>query len=254
MRQLVLVASLASTQAIRVAHPLQMSASSRRFVLGLNQYSHDAGAVLLSTDGEVSIAVAKERVSRRKHDAGDVASSVQHALESVGASLEDVVAVAANNHHHRVLPFEARLPWTVPLGLHPATALSPYNLLPGVPKHEVSHHLAHAWSVIAQAPFESGLIMVADGMGEARASMERGQEEGDATYAHDLQLPADPDFVELPLRREPGVGYREAETAYRFSRGGAGPELSRVFKRWVPQRSPPELCAEMTVDVASRRG
>ena len=45
------------------------------------------------------------------------------------------------------------------------------NLLPGVPKHELSHHLAHAWSVVAQAPFERGLVVVMDGMGETYDAM-----------------------------------------------------------------------------------
>ena len=59
----------------------------RKFVLGLNQYSHDAGVCLLSTDGEVSVTVPKERVTRVKHDAGDVATSVHWALEAAGARL-----------------------------------------------------------------------------------------------------------------------------------------------------------------------
>ena len=212
-----------------------------RWVLGLNKYSHDAGCCLLSTDGARSIVVPNERLSRRKHDGGDTAAAVRHALESAGVSLEDVVAVCSNNHHHRVAPFERRLPWSVELGLYPASCLSPHNLLPGVPHTEVSHHLAHAWSVIAQAPFDEGLVVVMDGMGEtydAMAHHHSGEGVADA-YAHDLQL--EPcgrhGYLQVPRTMQRHVGYREAESVYSFSGSG----VRKVFKRWVPMRSPPEL-------------
>ena len=127
-----------------------------RWVLGLNQYSHDAGCALLSCDGRHSLVVPKERITRAKHDGGDTAVAVRHALDAVGASLDDVAVICTNNHHHRVMPFERRLPWSVSLGLYPESTLSDHNLLPGVPKYELSHHLAHAWSAMAQAPFERG--------------------------------------------------------------------------------------------------
>ena len=44
-------------------------------MLGLNQYSHDAGAALLSCDGRHSIIVPNERLSRVKHDGGDTAAA-----------------------------------------------------------------------------------------------------------------------------------------------------------------------------------
>ena len=211
-----------------------------RYVLGLNQYSHDAGCCLLSLDGAQSIVVPNERITRRKHDGGDTAAAVKHALEASGAQLEDVVAVCTNNHHHRVADFERRLPWSVKLGLYPESALSSHNLLPGVPHMELSHHLAHAWSVLAQAPFDEGLVVVMDGMGETYSAMARHQLRAeDDPYTHDLQLEAceRAGFVQVPRALEPHVDYREAETVYAFS----GTDVHKVFKRWVPERSPPEL-------------
>ena len=164
------------------------TAQKKRWVVGMNQYSHDAGVCLLSLDGEDAVIVPKERVTRVKHDGGDCALAMETALEAVGASLDDVVVACANNHHFRIAPFEARAPWTTQLGIYPESTLSPYNLLPGTPKHEVSHHLAHAWSVLTHAPFDEGLIVVMDGMGETRHAMERGTASGDARYTHDAQL------------------------------------------------------------------
>jgi len=150
----------------RCAHPV-----ASKFVLGLNKYSHDATACLLSLDGKQSVVVPKERVTRSKHDGGDAAIAVEHALEAVGASTDDIVAVCVNNHHFRVAPFEQRLPWSVSLGIYPESAVSPLNLLPGIPSFELSHHLAHVWSAITQAPFDRGVVLVMDGMGETHAAM-----------------------------------------------------------------------------------
>ena len=212
--------------------------SPTKWEIGLNKYSHDAGACLISTCGQHSIIVPNERLSRLKHDGGDTAAATRHALEAVGSSIEDVVAVCANNHHHRVAPFEGRLPWSVPMGLCATSALSDDNLLPGVPHFELSHHLAHVWCATTQAPFERGLVVVMDGMGETFAAMQAARD--DTRYMHDLRLPEATGYVAVPqgsstLGAPPG--HREAESAYLFE----GSTLSRVFKRWVPQRSPSEL-------------
>ena len=182
------------------------TAQKKRWVVGMNQYSHDAGVCLLSLDGEDSVIVPKERVTRVKHDGGDCALAMETALEAVGASLDDVVVACANNHHFRIAPFEARAPWTTRLGIYPQSTLSPYNLLPGTPKHEVSHHLAHAWSVLTHAPFDEGLIVVMDGMGETRDAMERGTASGDARYTHDAQLAeSDTGFQQAPVTFAPST-------------------------------------------------
>ena len=182
------------------------TAQKKRWVVGMNQYSHDAGVCLLSLDGADSVIVPKERVTRVKHDGGDCALAMETALEAVGASLDDVVVACANNHHFRIAPFEARAPWTTRLGIYPQSTLSPYNLLPGTPKHEVSHHLAHAWSVLTHAPFDEGLIVVMDGMGETRDAMERGTASGDARYTHDAQLAeSDTGFQQAPVTFAPST-------------------------------------------------
>eukprot|EP00966_Prymnesium_polylepis_P209643 4856035-Prymnesium_polylepis.1 len=81
----------ASTAAHRRANVA--ASSGTKWVLGLNQYSHDAGATLLSVDGTQSYTVPKERVTRAKCDGGDTAVAVEHILEAAGASPDDIVAV-----------------------------------------------------------------------------------------------------------------------------------------------------------------
>ncbi|CAM9461412.1 unnamed protein product, partial [Ectocarpus fasciculatus] len=144
--------------------PPVSASDSDGLVVGLNKYSHDSSVCILSyRDGTCLFAGEKERLTRAKHDGGDTGELVSHALRSVGASLEDVRLVVSNNHHHRVAPFEERVPWAVAQGTYPASYASEENLIPGAAHAELSHHLAHAWSAAALSPFDSGLIVVMAG-------------------------------------------------------------------------------------------
>lgn len=159
------------------ATPSSTSASVKDgLILGLNKYSHDSAVCIISAkDGRCLFAGEKERLTRSKHDGGDTAGLVSHALESIGAEIEDVQLVVSNNHHHRVAPFEKRIPWAVAMGTYPESYAADMNLLPGSAHAELSHHLAHAWSAAALAPFDSGLIVVMDGMGEAQGAMAKAE-------------------------------------------------------------------------------
>lgn len=237
-------------------------------IIGLNKYSHDSAVcVLRSRDGSCLFAGEKERLTRRKHDGGDTADLVSHALDSIGSSLEDVRLVVSNNHHHRVAPFERRIPWSVAMGIYSESYGTEENLIPGATHTELSHHLAHAWSAAALAPFESGLIIVMDGMGESHGAMSKpevtasvqggeqpesrhqqvqGKGRGnDVEYYNDLRLmkelgaeghmasraevPSEsiPRFQQVPTELLPGEAYREAESAYTFV-SGIGKEFSNL--------------------------
>jgi len=195
---------------------------STRYVLGLNQYTHSASACLIDEHGELVFALAKERVTRKKHDGGDNAEVVDAVLQGAGISPEQIELCVANNHLFRIPLFEQTLPWAVALNQHPSTYLSPSNLLPGVQRHELSHHLAHAWSVLTHAPFDRGLIVVSDGIGSTYADVHRlssGSNLG--VYTSDADLPHHPDFRRLPDGMDQQLGeenatFREAESVYLF--------------------------------------
>jgi carbamoyltransferase len=206
-----------------------------RLVLGLNQYTHSAAACLLDEGGQVLGALAKERVTRRKHDGGDAAAVVEALLEACGRSLDEIGLVVANNHLFRIRAFEQHLNFACALHQQPPSALRDSNLFPGVPKHELSHHLAHAWSVLPFAPFEEGLILVADGIGTTRADLERasvGSELG--SYTSDVDLPAAASFQQFPAEAPAHSTAREGETVYQFR----GLHLERLWKRWIQERTP----------------
>ena len=230
---------------------------SAKLVVGLNKYSHDASVCIVDAEsGEVLFALAKERITGRKHDGGATGELLRYGLRSIDASVSDVSLVVSNNHHHRVLPFEKRVPFAVAQNYVPADFDNALNLLPGAKHLELSHHLAHAWSVVGTSLMREGLVVVMDGMGEqykamaenmggldeveAEAQAERqGQGQSDA-YMHDLKLLRElrlEKFVGVPTALLPGSSYREAESAYMFD----GATLTPVFKRWSRERSPPEL-------------
>lgn len=218
-------------------------ATSRRLILGLNKYSHDAAiCVIDALEEKVLFSQAKERLSGRKHEGGAVGELVAYALRYLQAEESDVHTVVSNNHHFRVLPFERRVPWAVATNYVPADYADRLNLLPAARHLELSHHLAHAWSVAGSAPFPGGLVLVMDGMGESYRAMREDMSGVETTsdYMHDLRLlkklGAD-GFVGVPTVLQPSSGYREAESAYVFD----GSSLRPVFKRWTRERSPSEL-------------
>lgn len=243
---------------------------ARQFILGLNVYSHDTSvAVLDAQSGAILFALSKERLTRRKHDGGDAGQLIHHALSALSLSqavsldqiTQSITDVVANNHHFRIGPYEARLPLQIALRYAPASAFSPWNLLaspsapapqlaPHAKKYELSHHLAHAFSAVHSAPFDSGLVLVMDGMGDALHDWQAAHAEGDSTHYSEESIPdsicADaPGFRQFPpdLYTRPGASFREAETAYVFRRDPSSRAVRflRVFKRWTPENAPSEL-------------
>ncbi len=209
---------------------------ARGLILGLNQYTHSAAACLLAADGSLLFAGEKERLTRKKHDGGDVAVLVEHALDSVGATLDDIALVVANNHLFRIDRFHRTVHWNTALFSYQESYVSKFNLLPGVPRLELSHHLAHAWSVMPLAPFDEGVIVVMDGMGSTLHEMRM----PGVDYYSELETAQAEGFISVPpgLEQDGGsdsaFGWREGESAFSFK----GNELQRLFKRWIAEPTP----------------
>ena len=93
-----------------------------KLVLGLNKYSHDTSLCAAdATTGDVLFAVSKERLSRKKHDAGNVASMVETCLSCLNLDYDAIQKVVMNNHHHRILPLEehqGHMEWESGLGIN----------------------------------------------------------------------------------------------------------------------------------------
>lgn len=135
--------------------------ASNRYVLGLNLtrtrdgVALDDGAAALLDNGAATVAIAEERLTRRKHDGG-VASAVRYCLASQGLDLGQVnrvaVSICCDTPPDQAFALGALGAEGLPVGKEQLC------LVP-------SHHLSHAASAYYPSGFEEALIVVADNEG-----------------------------------------------------------------------------------------
>jgi carbamoyltransferase len=122
------------------------------YVLGIN-YGHNASACLLK-NGRIVCAIEKERIDRVKYSEGEyVQPVIDYCLEFAGIKIEDVSLIVKNSSYHKL------------------ASASQKEIV-------VSHHLAHAFSVIGTSPFKECAVMVCDGSGNTRKEVEEWQVQG----------------------------------------------------------------------------
>jgi carbamoyltransferase len=180
------------------------------YVLGINAYDHDVSACLLR-DGAIAFAISKERITREKHDTGFYQEVVDYCLAAEGIALADVDLVVRNCYVLPVEDLEVRMvsqdvPEIMDDKERLQAAKNPLYLASSDNVVTVSHHLAHAYSAFAACPFDEGVVMVVDGVGNYSA---------DVTEDYPLQ-------GVKPLARE-------SESYYRFE----GPKLQTLRKVWL---------------------
>src|SRR6266540_7511401 len=181
------------------------------YVLGINAYDHDVSACLLR-DGEIVFAINKERLTRKKHDTGFYQKVVDYCLVAEGISLDDVDLVVRNCYVLPVEDLELRLvsqyvPEVMDDEERKQAKTNPLYLSRSNKVVTVSHHLAHAYSAFAACPFDEGVVMVVDGVGN---------------YSSDITEPGQlTDHVD-PLARE-------SESYYKFE----GSRLETLRKVWL---------------------
>jgi hypothetical protein len=143
--------------------------------------------------------------------------------------------VIVNNHHHRVLPIEqnhVHMEWECGLGINGGAEVGyddEENILGSAERHELSHHLAHAYSAATQSPFDSGMVVVMDGMGETYRAMLRAEMTGETSYTSDLSFGLD-SFQCIPSdlkerSRYSHFDFREAESVYVFEKKERGMDI-----------------------------
>jgi carbamoyltransferase len=184
---------------------------SHSYILGINAYDHDVSACLLR-DGEIAFAIAKERITRKKHDTGFYQEVVDYCLRAEGITLDDVDLAVRNCYVLPVEDLETRLlyqdvPECFDIKVRRQAATNPIYRSSSDKVMSVSHHLAHAYSAFAVCPFDEGVVMVVDGVGNYSSDI---PEEGQLTGKVD------------PLARE-------SESYYRFD----GSRLEALEKIWL---------------------
>jgi carbamoyltransferase len=180
------------------------------YVLGINAYDHDVSACLLR-DGEIAFAINKERITRKKHDSGFYQAVVDYCLAAEGISLEDIDLVVRNCYVLPVEDLETRMvsqdvPEVMDDKERIQAANNPLYLSSSDKVVTVSHHLAHAYSAFAACPFDVGVVMVVDGVGNYRCDVKENYPLSDVN----------------PLARE-------SESYYRFE----GSRIETLKKIWL---------------------
>ncbi|MBV9705112.1 MAG: carbamoyltransferase [Methylobacteriaceae bacterium] len=181
------------------------------YVLGINAYDHDVSACLLR-DGKMAFAITKERITRKKHDHGFYQKAVDYCLNAEGISLADVDLVVRNSYVLPVEDIEVRLvSQFIPEAMDEDEWVSPDRSPLFLSKSDkvisISHHLAHAYSAFAVCPYDEGVVMVADGVGN---------------YCADIAEPGQLTEGVNPLARE-------SESYYRFR----GTDIQTLKKVWL---------------------
>jgi predicted NodU family carbamoyl transferase len=176
---------------------------SRRptYVLGTG-ISHDGSACLLK-DGQVAVAIEKERITRVKHDGGNDTAAVRYCLETEGIAIEDLALIVQNGIFGDFSRGNSYFggPRLI------------RDDLP-VPVVTISHHLAHAYSAIGMCPFPEAALLVIDGCGNTLEE------------CTDLQGLAPPFTVDDDTRHL----YFEKDSYYLWREG----RLQTVFKDFSP--------------------
>lgn len=114
-------------------------------IIGVHS-GHDASACLL-VDNVLVGAIARERLSRRKHDQGDPVECVDYLLQHFGVAPADVDLLVCSDWHDATGLREDR-----------------YRQFARV-QNTRRHHLLHAYASSVMARAEPSLVLVADGRG-----------------------------------------------------------------------------------------
>lgn len=123
------------------------------YILG-TALSHDGSSCLLK-DGEIVVAIEKERLTKIKHDGFNDNATIQYCLDAEGITFKDLDLIVEEN--------------TVNPKLKPEEIEKRKNRL--IPKEapivNISHHVAHAYSAVGTSPFDEMAVIVMDGQGSS---------------------------------------------------------------------------------------
>jgi len=161
-------------------------------------HRHDSTAVMVC-DGKVVAGIEEERLSRAKHTNKLPVNAIQYCLRETGLSFDDIdrLAYYVDERHAdgivrtyvlqnpRTRAFSSGREFVIDLlNRHLNWDLSPERFV------FVEHHLAHATSAFAMAPYNEALVVTLDGVGDGLAGTVYVGEGCQLTRTFELQ-PAD---------------------------------------------------------------
>lgn len=196
-------------------------------ILGVNGVFHDSAAALL-VDGAAVAAAEEERFSRRKHAKAPVPFSTWElpeqaaawCLRQTGCDATELDAVAYSYDPSLALPLNGELyanEWEPLRTLYAERApLFLQAALPGLDPGRVrfvAHHVAHAFSACAVAPYESCAVLVVDGRGESASHLAGHWREGRLEVLATQPLPHSLGLMYEELTEH--LGFRRSSDEYK---------------------------------------
>jgi carbamoyltransferase len=157
-------------------------------ILGLNMFHADASAAII-VDGEVTFAIAEERLNRRKHFGGFPALAVKACLDAVGARISDIDHVAVGQDSDANLAKKVQYALINPTKILNfirlrqrkesmrdvrsllAQALEVDSAQLRFQEHHLEHHIAHIASAYYCSPWEKAAGFSYDGSGDFVSTM-----------------------------------------------------------------------------------
>lgn len=123
-------------------------------VLGVNR-TQDA-SICLMRGSQLEWAIQKERLTRQKHHwgrTGDMADIYARRLPGLDQKIDVLVeCYSSDTELDNLAAYERELAATL-------------NLAPDCKRAQISHHLAHVYSVFHPSPFQNAAVMIVDGQG-----------------------------------------------------------------------------------------
>jgi carbamoyltransferase len=156
-------------------------------ILGISAFYHDSAAALVR-DGEVIAAAQEERFTRKKHDASFPAEAVAYCLREAGVGGKDIDRVVF--YEKPFVKFERLIETYVafaPRGFSSFRKVMPLWMGEKIFQKDLirkalnaldpdlgdaaklrfcEHHFSHAASAFYASPFERGIVLTMDGVGE----------------------------------------------------------------------------------------
>jgi len=166
-------------------------------------------------------AIEKERLTRIKHDGFNDMATLQYCLDAARIDWPDIALFVENDtvNRHELLDQQLRQGRHIP---------------EFVPRANISHHLAHAWSAAVPSGFDEAAVVIADGRG---SSSDNCVESGYAVPARTA--------AELAVT-DP-TDWWEKESLYHWANGKLRPVL-KDFSRMVRDRTDRHPMAPPTIE------
>ena len=152
--------------------------------IGLNIGSHDSSVALIKSEGDRPLdieIVLSERISKKKHQGQFPFSALRQLKKNHTQILNELPEnhVAVNSIGKSSIVTEVQYSSNFSqygelIRLH---NLQKFSSLSNDQISFITHHLCHAYSVLAQCPYEQGLIIVSDGMGNYNSAFSQSHEE-----------------------------------------------------------------------------